>query len=94
MKRVSWFLTGVVAGSGAVVLIGRRVRRRVSMLLPYGLMERTFRLAGESVSRFVAPFASGGTGRLGEVLDVRFRTSESSQSPSGARRSGPRTHRQ
>lgn len=40
IKRLLWFTSGLAAGAGAVVLLGKRIRRRVSALAPVRLAER------------------------------------------------------
>lgn len=40
IKRLVWFATGLATGAGAVVVLGRRLRRRVAELAPVKVAER------------------------------------------------------
>lgn len=40
IKRLVWFATGLATGVGAVVVLGRRLRRRVAALAPVRVAER------------------------------------------------------
>lgn len=51
IKRLTWFVTGAVAGVGSVLIVGRRIKRRVSELAPVRVAERALDKTKESVSR-------------------------------------------
>lgn len=40
IKRLVWFATGLATGAGAVVVLGKRLRRRVAALTPVRVAER------------------------------------------------------
>ena len=48
IKRLTWFTGGIVAGAASVVLMGRRIRRRVSDLAPVRVAERAVRRSRQS----------------------------------------------
>lgn len=41
IKRLVWFATGLATGAGAVIVLGRRLRRRVATLAPVRVAERS-----------------------------------------------------
>ena len=40
IKRLVWFVSGLATGAGAVVVLGKRIRRRVAALTPVRLAEQ------------------------------------------------------
>lgn len=40
IKRLLWFTTGLAAGAGAVVVLGKRMKRRLAELTPVRLADR------------------------------------------------------
>jgi|GEM_PF-1294038 len=61
IKRLMWFTSGAAAGAGAVVLLGKRIRRRVASLTPVKVAERGLQRArdlGESVREAVSEGAA------------------------------------
>lgn len=61
IKRLVWFTSGVAAGAGAVVVLGKRIRRRVASMAPVRVVERGLRRArtlGESVRDAVSEGAT------------------------------------
>ncbi|MFM8381541.1 MAG: hypothetical protein ACKOA6_06030 [Actinomycetota bacterium] len=80
IKRLMWFTSGVAAGAGAVVLLGKRIRRRVASLTPVKVAERGLRRArdlGASVRDAVAEGAAAMRQREQELrgrLDGRERS--------------------
>lgn len=72
IKRLMWFTSGVAAGAGAVVLLGKRIRRRVASLTPVKVAERGLRRArdlGESVREAVSEGATAMRQREQELRD-------------------------
>lgn len=59
MKRLTWFVSGVAAGAGAVVLVGRRIRRRIVDLTPVRVAERAIDRTRGSVTRLRAAVSEG-----------------------------------
>lgn len=51
IKRLTWFVTGLVAGAGSVMLVGRRVKKRVADLAPVRVAERALDRTKEAVAR-------------------------------------------
>jgi hypothetical protein len=40
IKRLVWFVTGLATGAGAVVVLGKRIRRRMAELTPVRIADR------------------------------------------------------
>ncbi|MFM1751051.1 MAG: hypothetical protein RL119_13 [Actinomycetota bacterium] len=40
IKRLVWFVTGIATGAGAVVVLGKRIRRRMAELTPVRIADR------------------------------------------------------
>lgn len=79
IKRLMWFTSGVAAGAGAVVLLGKRIRRRVASMTPVRVAERGIRRVraiGDSVRDAVSEGATAMRQREQELrarLDGRDR---------------------
>lgn len=59
MKRATWFVSGVVAGAGAVVLVGRRIKRRIVDLTPVRVAERAIDRTRGSMTRIKDAVSDG-----------------------------------
>lgn len=73
MKRVTWFVTGAVAGAGAVVVVGRRVKRRVADLAPVRIAERAFVRTRDSLDRVRDAIGDGRSAMAQRELELRGR---------------------
>lgn len=73
MKRLTWFVTGLVAGAGSVVLIGRRIKRRVSELTPVRVAERALGRTRVSVDRLKEAIVDGKSAAARRESELRQR---------------------
>lgn len=84
MKRLTWFVTGLVAGAGSVVLIGRRIKRRVADLAPVRVAERAFGRTKDSVDRLKEAIVDGRSAAARRESELRHRLLD--ESPKGSSR--------
>ncbi|MEN9802999.1 MAG: hypothetical protein RLZ37_2124 [Actinomycetota bacterium] len=73
MKRLTWFVTGLVAGAGSVILIGRRIKRRVADLAPVRVAERVLGRSRGSVDRLRDAIMDGRSAAARRETDLRHR---------------------
>lgn len=84
MKRVTWFATGVVAGAGAVVVAGRRIRARVAELAPVRVAERAVERTRGSFERVKEAIGDGRHAMAERESELRRRLlKEDMPSPEG-----------
>ena len=86
MKRLTWFVTGLVAGAGSVVLIGRRIKRRVSELTPVRVAERALRRTRVSVDRLRDAIVDGKSAAAQRESELRQRLSDEPPAKASHRR--------
>lgn len=73
IKRLAWFVTGVIAGAGSVVLVGRRVKRRVADLAPVRVAERALDRTRSSFERVREAVSDGRTAMNEREVELRER---------------------
>jgi len=73
MKRLTWFVTGLVAGAGSVVLVGRRVKRKVADLAPVRVAERALGRTRDSVDRLKDAIVDGRSAAARRESELRHR---------------------
>lgn len=73
IKRLTWFMTGLVAGAGTVVLIGRRIKRKVADLAPVRVAERALGRTRESVVRVKEAIGEGRSAASQRENELRHR---------------------
>ncbi len=73
MKRLTWFVTGLVAGAGSVLLIGRRIKRRVADLTPVRMAERAVDRTRTSFGRVKEAFGDGRSAMAERETELRHR---------------------
>lgn len=73
MKRLTWFVTGVVAGAGSVVLVGRRIKRRVAELAPVRVAERAIGRTKDSFGRVRDAIGDGRSAMAEREVELRQR---------------------
>lgn len=83
MKRLMWFVTGLVAGAGSVVLIGRRIKRRVADLAPVRVAERVLGRTRDSVDRLKDAIVDGKSAAARRETELRHRLLDESPQRSG-----------
>lgn len=59
IKRLMWFVSGVMAGIGAALVAGRRVRRRVGSFTPVKVAGRAAEAARSRLGRVADAFREG-----------------------------------
>lgn len=78
MKRLTWFVTGLVAGVGSVLLVGRRLKRRVADLAPVRVAERALDRSRVSVERLRDAILDGRSAATRRENELRHRLLEES----------------
>lgn len=73
IKRLTWFTGGIVAGAASVVLVGRRIKRRVSDLAPVRVAERAVRRSRESAHLLRDAYGEGRTAMAQREKELRQR---------------------
>lgn len=86
MKRLTWFVTGLVAGAGSVVLIGRRIKRRVSELTPVRVAERALGRTRVSVDLLRDAIVDGKSAAAQRESELRQRLSDEPPAKASHRR--------
>lgn len=76
MKRVTWFVSGVVAGAASVVLLGRRIKRRVADLAPIRVAERALDRTRTSLGNLRSAVDDGRKAMVERERELRNRLSE------------------
>lgn len=73
IKRLTWFTGGIVAGAASVVLVGRRIRRRVSELAPVRVAERAVRRSRRSAHLLRDAYGEGRVAMAQREKELRQR---------------------
>jgi hypothetical protein len=93
MKRLTWFVTGLVAGAGSVVLIGRRIKRRVADLAPFRIAERALGRTRDSADRLKDAIADGRSAAARRESELRHRLLDEGSNGTGRRSRVGESHR-
>ena len=59
IKRLVWFISGLATGAGAVVVLGKRIRRRMAELTPVRIADRGVQRAKSMGSNVREAFREG-----------------------------------
>lgn len=73
MKRLTWFVTGLVAGAASIVLVGRRIKRTVADLAPVRIAERALDRTRESFGRVRDAIGDGRSAMVERETQLRHR---------------------
>lgn len=90
IKRLVWFATGLATGAGAVMVLGRRLRRRVVALTPVRVAERGVQRLRAVATNTRAAVREGVDGMRERELELRSRLDDRVSSTSKMPKDAPR----
>lgn len=90
IKRLVWFATGLATGAGAVMVLGRRLRRRVVALTPVRVAERVVQRLRAVVTNTRAAVREGVDGMRERELELRSRLDDRVSGTSKMPKDAPR----